>query len=137
MNILIIFVAGISVGWVAEKLYHSCARKGQSSDDGIVAKEVIVEDPKKAKAKVKAKDAVKIAEVEGVPSDTTDDFSQLKGVGPKLADALDKIGIYNYKQLSSSSIDMLLERLKETGGRFTRPSISSIVEQAKLAAQYQ
>ena len=131
MNILIIFVAGISVGWVAEKLYHSCAVKGQSSDDGIVEKEAVVEDPKKAK------DAVKIAEDENVSSDATDDLSQLKGVGPKLADALDKIGIYNYKQLSSSSIDSLLERLKETGGRFTRPSISSIVEQAKLAAQDQ
>ncbi|RUM42797.1 MAG: hypothetical protein DSY80_06600, partial [Desulfocapsa sp.] len=57
----------------------------------------------------------------------------LKGVGPRLAEALDDIGIYNYAQLSSSSVDSLFERLKETGGRFNRPVIYSIVEQAKLA----
>ncbi len=62
------------------------------------------------------------------------ELETLKGVGPKLVEALDEIGIYNYEQLSSSSVDTLLEQLRETGGRFSRPAISSIVERAQLAA---
>jgi len=130
MNILIFFVAGVAVGWATDKLYHSCAGNSQASDDDIVAKETVVEDPKKAKPKK----TVKTVEEENVSSNTTDDLSQLKGVGPKLADALDEIGIYSYEQLSSSPADELLERLRETGGKFTMAAISSIVERAKLAA---
>ena len=129
MNILVFLVAGVTVGWVANRLYHSFADDGQVSNDDIVATETAVKDPKKAKLKKTAKAAKK----QKVSNDTTDDLSQLKGVGPKLADALDEIGIYNYKQLSSSSADELLVRLRETGGRFSMASISSIVERAKLA----
>jgi len=132
MNILIFFVAGVTVGWAADKLYHRYAGIVQLDDD-IVAKEATAEDSKKTKAKDTAKTTAKITEEKDVTNDTTDDLTELKGVGPKLADALDQIGIYNYEQLSSSSVDTLLERLRETGGRFSRPSISSIVERAKLA----
>lgn len=129
MNILIVFVAGVTVGWAADKLYHSFAGKGCSSNDDAASVEA--EDPQKAKSK----GVTKVIEDETKGDDSTDDLSQLKGVGPKLVGALDEIGIHNYQQLSSSSVDMLLEQLRETGGRFTRASILSIVERAKLAAQ--
>lgn len=125
MNILVFLVAGVTVGWAANKLYHSFAANGQVSNDDTGTTET-AEDPKKAKLK-------KTAKKENVSKGTTDDLSQLKGVGPKLANALDEIGIYTYKQLSSSSADELLVRLRETGGRFSMASISSIVERAKLA----
>ncbi len=129
MNILIFLAAGVTVGWAANKLYHSFSGEGQSSDDEVASVEV--EDSKKAKFE----DEKDVIEDGKGGDDSTDDLGQLKGVGPKLLGALDEIGIYNFQQLSSSSVDMLLEQLRETGGRFTRASISSIVERAKLAAQ--
>lgn len=129
MNTLIIFVAGVTVGWAADKLYHSFASKGLSSNDEVASVEL--EDSKETKPEGETK----VIEDGTGGDETTDDLSQIKGVGPKLVDALEEIGIYNYQQLSSSSVDMLLEQLRETGGRFTRASISSIVDRAKLAVQ--
>ena len=139
MNILVIFAAGVTVGWVADKLYRRLRTSSNQADAEVEA--VVVEDGKtvepsggdddrsKAKPKSTAKKEVKAGK------ERRDDLSQLKGVGPKLAEALDEIGIYNYVQLSGSSVDMLLEQLKETDGRFTRSVISSIVEGAKQAAE--
>lgn len=136
MNILVFFVAGVSVGWAVDKLYHSFVNKKECHEgEEFLAKEE-EEAPKKAMSIVKDKAGV-TDEESVVSSDTTEgreDLSLLKGVGPKLAEALDEIGIYNYKQLATSSLDDLLVRLRETGGRFTLPAISSIVDRAKLAA---
>lgn len=135
MNILVFFVAGVSVGWAVDKLYQSFVDHRKFSDD----EEFLANDeegtPKKGMSKTKVKDNARVTKEENLSNDTMegrDDLSQLKGVGPKLAEALDEIGIYNYRQLSSTSLDELLVRLKETGGRFTMPAISSIVERAKL-----
>jgi|GEM_PF-6080941 len=130
MNILV-FIAGVSVGWAADKLYNSYIAKKMHADDGsetFKAEEkdiMAVENVKKEKARAE-KDSLK---------ETHDDLSQLKGVGPKLAEALDSIGIHNYEQLTRPSVDTLLERLRETGGRFSRPVISAIMEQAKQAVE--
>ena len=51
-----------------------------------------------------------------------------------MAEALDAIGIYNYEQLSKPPVDILLDRLRETGGRFNRSAISAVMERAKQAA---
>ena len=67
--------------------------------------------------------------------DHVDDLTQLKGVGPKLSQALEEIGVHNYEQIFEPSIDLLLARLRETGGRFTRPALTAIVERARLAAK--
>ena len=147
MNILVIFAAGVTVGWVADKLYQRLRAPNNQADAEVEA--VVVEDGKtveltgddddrsKAKPKEKAKPKPKSTAKKEVKADKErrDDLSQLKGVGPKLAEALDEIGIYNYAQLSGSSVDMLLEQLRETGGRFTRSVVSSIVDGAKQAAE--
>ncbi len=139
MNVLVIFAAGVTVGWVADKLYQRLRTPNNSADtdmEAVVAEdektvELSGDDDNKPKAttpsKSNAKKEVKANE------ERRDDLSQLKGVGPKLADALDEIGIYNYAQLSDSSVDVLLEQLRETGGRFTRSVISSVVTGAKQA----
>lgn len=129
MNILIVLVSGVTVGWAVDKLYHSFTGKGESASDAGSSEEVDTSKEVKPEGKT---DVIK----DGKGADNAkDDLGQLKGVGPKLLNALDEIGIYNYQQLSSSSVDILLEQLRETGGRFTRASILSIVERAKLAVQ--
>ena len=135
MNTLIFFVAGISVGLVADKLYrtfiggsrHTCCDEEESEKDSVDAESVAVESVDKKEDL--PGESVTQAEVR------RDDLTQLKGVGPKLADALDDIGIYNYEQLSSSSADVLLERLKETGRRFSLAVLSTVVERAGQAVE--
>lgn len=109
MNILV-FLAGVSVGWAADRLYSSYIAKKTHADEGNEILKVETEE-------------------------IHDDLSQLKGVGPKLAEALDAIGIYNYEQLSGLPVDILLERLRETGGRYSRAVILLIMERAKQAAE--
>jgi len=117
MSNILVFAVGVSVGWVADKLYKSYIAKTIHGDEENEAK-------KKPSTK---KNSLK---------EIHDDLSQLKGVGPKLAEALDAIGIYNYEQLSEPSVDILLERLRETDGRrFSRTAISVIMERAKQAAE--
>ena len=121
MNILV-FLAGVSVGWAADRLYNSYIAKKTQGDEGNET------------LKVEAEEKESLTEKESL-EEIHDDLSQLKGVGPKLAEALDAIGIYNYEQLSEPPVDILLERLRETGGRFNRPVISVIMERAKQAAE--
>ena len=145
MNILVIFAAGVTVGWVGDKLYRRLRASNNQADAELEAVAVKVgktaeftgdnDDRSKARPKTKTKPESIAKNEIGAGKEHRDDLSQLKGVGPKLAEALDEIGIYNYEQLSGSSVDMLLERLRETDGRFTRSVISSVVEGAKQAAE--
>ena len=146
MNILV-FLAGVSVGWAADKLYNSYVAKKVHADEGnetpeAEEKEITVENTNKEKTKAEKSETEKksLAEKESLTKKESleeihDDLSQLKGIGPKLAEALAAIGIYNYEQLSEPPVDILLERLRETGGRFSRPAISVIIERAKQAAE--
>jgi len=139
MNVLIIFAGGVTVGWAADKLYRRLRSPGNQVNVDVAVVEdgetggTTGEDGNRSKEKTKpesiAKKKIK------ADKERRDDLSQLKGVGPKLSKALDELGVYNYEQLSGSSVDTLLEQLRETGGRFTRSVISSIVEGAKQAAE--
>jgi len=177
MNVLIIVVASVSAGWLAQKMYRVCsackkskkekdadqqevkenktlAKKSPVSDDSTkatvksnVEETAVVSNTanaakektskkKEAKKQVKkTKKAPDKAEPTQLNDDHVDDLSQLKGVGPKLSEALEEIGIQNYEQLYEPSMDLLLARLRETGGRFTRPALTAIVERARLAAK--
>ncbi|MGZ2411956.1 putative flap endonuclease-1-like 5' DNA nuclease [Sphingomonas sp. F9_3S_D5_B_2] len=62
--------------------------------------------------------------------DTADDFTRMKGVGPKLADSLHALGFRRFDQLAaltSTEIERLDERLGAFRGRLTR---DRVVEQA-------
>ena len=135
MNVFIFFLAGFSAGWVTDKLYHKLVFKksvlqcGNGESEDVSSAEVEEESVVEA---VEEQEAEEQEAEEQEAEERRDDLGQLKGVGPKLTQALDDIGIYNYEQLSNSSVDDLLERLRETGGRFSRPVIASVLEQAKL-----
>jgi len=141
MNILVIFAAGVTVGWVSDKLYRRLRASSNQADAEVeavvVADGEMVEPTNDDRSREKSKPKPGSIAKNEVKADNErwDDLSQLKGVGPKLAEALHEIGIYNYAQLSGSSVDMLLEQLRETGGRFTRSVLSSIVEGAKQAVE--
>jgi len=64
-----------------------------------------------------------------------DDLCQLKGVGPKFAEALHAIGFYRYEQIASltpTEIERIDEQLGAFKGRLTR---DRIVEQAAYLAR--
>jgi len=64
-----------------------------------------------------------------------DDFTRMKGVGPKLADSLRDCGFHRFDQLASltpTEIERLDERLGAFRGRLTR---DRIVEQADYLAR--
>jgi predicted flap endonuclease-1-like 5' DNA nuclease len=45
-----------------------------------------------------------------------DDLTRIRGIGPKIAEALAAIGITHYRQLASAQVDDLLVRLQEVRG---------------------
>jgi predicted flap endonuclease-1-like 5' DNA nuclease len=68
-------------------------------------------------------------------SDAADDFSRMKGVGPKFADALHAIGFVRYEQLAAltpAEIERLDPRLGAFSGRIIR---DRVVEQAQYLAR--
>jgi len=125
---MFVFLAGISVGWAADRLYNSYIAKKTHDDEG---NETLKAEAEEKESLTNKESLTKKESLEAIH----DDLSQLKGIGPKLAEALAAIGIYNYEQLSEPPVDILLERLRETGGRFSRPAISVIIERAKQAAE--
>ena len=73
-------------------------------------------------------------ELDGV-TEPRDDFSRLKGVGPRFADALHGLGFHRYEQiaqLTPSEIDRIDAQLGAFGGRLKR---DRIVEQADYLAR--
>jgi predicted flap endonuclease-1-like 5' DNA nuclease len=67
--------------------------------------------------------------------DPADDLCQLKGVGPKFADALHAIGFKRYEQIASltpTEVDRIDRQLGAFSGRLTR---DRIVEQADYLAR--
>ena len=146
MNTIIFFLAGVSIGLATDKLYHSLftSRKHAEAKDknerrGREKKVRAAEEPAASESIEESKvTGIKEVSTQSVGFSTEtgeshDDLSQIKGVGPKLNDALQEVGINSYKELANSSGDSLFEKLRETGGRFTKAAILSVVERAQLA----
>jgi hypothetical protein len=66
------------------------------------------------------------------PHHTSDDLTQIEGIGPKIASLLNKAGITTFQQLAQADTDQLKKLLKEAKLPFTDPTTWS--EQARLAA---
>lgn len=79
----------------------------------------------KAKAAPKAKPVVAIKE----------DLTRIEGIGRKIESLLYKNKIYNYKQLSKSTIVNLKSILESGGSKFSMHNPGSWPKQAKLAAE--
>lgn len=85
-----------------------------------------VETPKAAVSKTEKKAAPKTKK--------TDDFKVIEGVGPKIAELIQKAGIASFKDLAKTSVEKLNEILTEAGGSYASHNPETWPEQAKLAA---
>ncbi len=143
MNILVFFIAGVSIGLATEKLYHALF-VGRAATEGAAkgqAQEVHREAGVKSSSGTQnlgnrgTVTPLKQAESRTDKASSTaeegqDDLRRIKGVGPKLEKALLGMGVSRYRQLASLSADELVERLRENGGGFNKKLIASVIEQA-------
>ena len=88
---------------------------GETADQAPASK------PKKAAAKADAADAAAVAlpTLDG-PDGDADDFTTLKGVGPKLAGQLNEMGFYHFWQITKLSDDEAQALDGQVGGRLLR-----------------
>lgn len=64
-----------------------------------------------------------------------DDLKRLEGIGPKIEELLNGVGIHTWKQLSLTSPEVLATILQRAGDRYRIHDPSSWPEQAKLLAE--
>ena len=72
---------------------------------------------------------------EPLANDHVNDLSVINGIGPKLREALNDIGIQNFNQLVAADIEELMATLKDKGVRFSPNNAKTWSQQATLAAQ--
>ena len=144
MNILVFFIAGVSIGLATEKLYHALfvgrattegSAKGQAQEvhqeAGVKASSVSTQKTAAMGTVTSLKQAEKRSDkAESITDEGPEDLRQIKGVGPKLEKALHEMGVSRYQQLASMSADELVVRLRENGGAFNKKLIASVIEQA-------
>jgi len=145
MNTIVFFLAGISIGLATDKLYHALMASRTAVDDaskeqGQVAgtgplPETTQSPAKEVKVTPLARASSWPEKQPSGPDEGHDDLSRLKGVGPKLEEALHAMGIHRYHQLAGLPADVLHDKLRESGGKFNRTVIVSVVEQARLASE--
>lgn len=63
------------------------------------------------------------------------DLTRVEGIGPRIAEILNGLGILNYAQLADTPVSRLREILQEAGPRFRMANPASWPEQARLAAE--
>ena len=85
---------------------------------------------KATKAKAKSKTTTKTAS----KPKKKDDLTKIEGIGPKIAELLNKGGISTFKELSKSKISNLKSILENAGPKFQMHDPSTWTEQAALAA---
>ncbi len=112
-----------------------------------VAKTKVVKEPAKATPVAKTaekkaaapKKAVEVKEVKPVAKKvskaTTDDLKKIEGIGPKIAELLNKKNIVTFADLSKSKVETLKSILVEAGSKFQMHDPSTWAQQAALAAK--
>lgn len=91
-------------------------------------------EPKKAtpaKTVASKKPAVK---KEATVAKTNDDLKLIEGIGPKIAELLNKDGINTFAQLSVTKVEKIADILKNAGARYALANPGTWPQQAKLAA---
>ncbi len=159
MSGVVIFIAGIFAGWIAEWLFFTFIVKKESDSKSEVVsvkkeKEPAIKveaKPKaavkpiteiKAKTEVKPKVAEKPKTIAKTKESTKkastkkDNFTTFKGVGPKLASSLSDAGIQSFSQLKDYTGDELIAKLEKSGAKITNKQIvADLPKQAELAAK--
>lgn len=128
MNTFALFLVGVGAGWAADWLYHSLVVNKKKAEPDT--------DESAAGSHGHNKHEHGHEQASATEEGKSDDLSLMKGVGPKLAESMNEIGIHNYHQLSKINADELYQKLQEVGARVVnKPSLSALAEQAKLAAK--
>lgn len=72
--------------------------------------------------------------VSASPSVTPDNLKKIEGIGPKIAEILNKAGIYTFTNLSQTPVDRLQGILADAGNRYKLHNPQTWPQQAALAA---
>lgn len=152
MNTFALFLVGVGAGWTTDWLVHSfiinkkdaapeSEKGGHKHEHGHESESVEMEAEKDAEMAAAALETGELSaephqQADAPEEDNIDDLSLMKGVGPKLVESMNEIGIHTYHQLSKINADELYQQLQEVGARVVnKPSLSALAEQAKLAAK--
>ncbi len=71
----------------------------------------------------------------GATPASTDDLTKVEGIGPKIQELCNGIGIHTYDQLAYTPIALLQQMLDDAGSRFTMHKPGTWPAQSSLAAQ--
>ncbi|MGV6818463.1 MAG: helix-hairpin-helix domain-containing protein [Thiotrichales bacterium] len=157
MNVLAVLVLGVLLGWLIEWLYirfmridpaetlkselesyrkstpplREKVRALQENDKALTAENEAL----KAKIKALESEQAKAGLVEAELNEpyVKDDLTRIKGIGPKLAQALGSAGITDYQKLADLDLDQLIEILAPSNIRFSKDAAQSWLVQAELA----
>lgn len=92
-------------------------------------------DGSKKKAEKAEKPAEKTAPKATKAAAKTDDLTKVEGIGPKIAEVFNNVGIATYSELAKTSVDKLNEILAEAGPAYASHTPDTWPAQAKLAAE--
>lgn len=112
------------------------SRRGGKKSSTNVATENAVNDQAEAlkSESPKAEAPKKEAEAKAAKKEN-DDLTKIEGIGPKVSEALSKVGITTFTQLSEKSADEIKTILEEADGHFNMQDPTTWPEQAKMAAE--
>lgn len=88
--------------------------------------------PAKPKAAKKAQPAPAAAP-KAAPS-ASDDLTKIEGIGPKIAEIMNGIGIHTFSDLAAAATDTLQDALNNAGNRYKMHNPTTWPQQAQLAA---
>jgi predicted flap endonuclease-1-like 5' DNA nuclease len=105
-----------------------------STDGDAPAKKATKAAPEKKAAPAKKAEAKPAAKKAAVQKVTKDDLTKIEGIGPKIAELLNKGGIVSFDDLAKSKKGTLSEILEAAGSRYAMHDPKTWAQQAKLAA---
>ena len=146
MNWLIFFIGlliGWLVQWVLDYFFWRQSRQQAAEAQANLEKQLTNSQTDLATAKTDLTTVQeKLADCEAkanalsaqVATPKADDLDNIEGIGPKIADILNKNGILSYQQLANARVDDLKSILAKAGSRYKLANPETWPEQARLAA---
>lgn len=117
----------------ASPVVEEAAEQAPTEPAAEIQAETVIHDEAAAPATAPEPTPPAVAEVISEAAPAPDDFTKLEGIGKYYNDALHKLGIQTYADLSKQTAEGLITQLKANGYR-QHPAIPTWAEQAALAA---
>lgn len=116
-----------------EEVKEEVAEKVEEVKEEVAEKvEEVKEEVSEAVEEVKEEVVEKVVEK---AKDAVDDLTKLVGIGPKVAEKMNAMGIQNYQQLADANMDDVIERLGVEGVRIPKAASQTWSQQGSLAAK--